>query len=68
MPNTAVDVPGPAHRSIINAVVDRWRRWQSQREFADFAQLYPDEAERIAREFQMNTPTFSKWRGAGLKV
>lgn len=58
-------------RTLFAAAGERWRTWRDRREVADFAQLNPDEAGRLARDFRMNVSTLLEVTAhgtAGLKL
>lgn len=50
------NVPSFGH-TLVTAAADWWRRWLDQREMEDFVRLDPDDAGRVARDFQMDVST-----------
>lgn len=49
-------VPSFGH-TLVTAAADWWRRWLDQREMEDFVRLDPEDAGRVARDFQMDVST-----------
>lgn len=71
MNNKALEaIPSLSH-TLVAAAAGWWRRQRDRREIVDFAQSNPDEAGRVARDFQMSIPALleaTAHGAAGLKL
>jgi hypothetical protein len=57
-------VPSLGH-TLMAAAAEWRRRWRDRREIANFVQLNPDEAGRVARDLHLNIPALLEVTGQG---